>query len=517
MLQLSGRQASIYAALVFIFTLALAFFLPRNPMALSGLLVVVFLSVFVTTPRSTFIAGAVSSGVVVFFLIWNVWHFPAAEVWTESLFILILIVFSVLIVLYIKTLIRNIQFDKSHMSSLFENATEGIVLTNSNADIIIVNPAACRMFRYEADELIGKKIETLLPKKYRAGHVQLRDGFYQHPQNRRMGSGRDLNGERNGGEIFPVEVSLSSYRQNNNQYVIAFVVDITHRKEIEESMLQQQQQLEKITADIRRLNTDLEAKVEERTVILKEALQRLEQSQQELHGALDKERQLNEIKSRFVSMASHEFRTPLSAVLSSASLISKYTATEQQEARNKHINRIKESVKHLNDLLEDFLSLGRLDEGKIAATFAPVHLPQTVTDTIEEMRGLIKQDQEIRYAHTGETTINTDKHLVKNILINLISNAVKFSEQGTPVAVSTIVYNNAAEINVQDYGIGISAEDQAHLFSSFFRGKNAANIPGTGLGLHIVKRYADLLGGTIKLRSKLGEGTTITVQFPIKG
>ncbi|RYD92318.1 MAG: PAS domain-containing hybrid sensor histidine kinase/response regulator, partial [Sphingobacteriales bacterium] len=231
------------------------------------------------------------------------------------------------------------QFDKSHMTSLFENATEGIILTNSSAEIILVNPAAARMFGYEEGDLLGKPVETLLPKKYRAGHVQLRNGFYEHPSNRRMGSGRDLNGQRHDGSTFPVEVSLSAYNQGAERYVIAFIVDITHRKEIETSMLQQQQQLEKVTSDMRRLNAELEVKVEERTLILKEALQRLEQSQAELSEALDKERQLNEIKSRFVSMASHEFRTPLSAVLSSASLLAKYTTTETQPNRDKHINR----------------------------------------------------------------------------------------------------------------------------------------------------------------------------------
>ena len=127
-----------------------------------------------------------------------------------------------------------------------------------------------------------------------------------------------------------------------------------------------QNELEKVTFEIRKLNTELEKKVDERTHILKEALEKLEESQTELHEALDKEKQLNEIKSRFVSMASHEFRTPLSAVLSSAALLSKYVKEEEQEKRNKHIDRIKDSVKHLNDILEDFLSLGKLDEGRIS-------------------------------------------------------------------------------------------------------------------------------------------------------
>ena len=400
--QLSGRQASMYAIVVSVLTIVLSYFLPGYTITLSGLLVVIFLSVFVQTRSSTIIAGTGSILVILGFMVWNIYKLSITQVWIEFLFLLLLIAFTTLIVLYIKDLLKNIQWDKSHMTSLFENATEGIILTNRIADIILVNHAACKMFGYMEEELVGQKIEVLLPQKHRAGHVQLRDGFYREPQNREMGSGRDLYGQKKDGNNFPVEVSLSAYKQNNDQYVIAFIVDITHRKEIEQSMLRQKQQLEKVTADMRLLNSDLEAKVEERTVILKEALQRLEQSQAELNEALDKERQLNEIKSRFVSMASHEFRTPLSAVLSSASLISKYTTTEQQENRTKHINRIKESVKHLNDLLEDFLSLGKLDEGKIGASFSEFDLPETVRDTIDELRGLVKDDKHIDYEHEGE-------------------------------------------------------------------------------------------------------------------
>ncbi|HVG16399.1 MAG TPA: PAS domain-containing sensor histidine kinase, partial [Chitinophagaceae bacterium] len=420
-----------------------------------------------------------------------------------------------LIVLYIKSLFRHMQLDKSHMTSLFENATEGIVLADQSGAIILVNPSACKMFGYDAEELIGEKVEVFLPGRFRAGHVQLRNGFYRHPQDRQMGHGRDLYGQHKSGNNFPVEVSLSSYRQNSHQYVIAFIVDITHRKQIEKSMLGQQEQLEKVSADIRKLNTELEGKVEERTLILKEALQRLEQSQAELSEALDKERQLNEIKSRFVSMASHEFRTPLSSVLSSASLIGKYTTTEQQANRDKHVTRIKESVKHLNAILEDFLSLGKLDEGKVGAQFETFQLPESIRDTIDEVRGLVKQDQQIKYSHTGGDVVYSDKKLLKNILINLISNAVKFSNEKAMVHINSTVQDDIASITVSDEGIGISEEDQQHLFSSFFRGKNALNIQGTGLGLHIVKRYTDLIGGTLHLQSRLNEGTVIAVSFPI--
>ncbi|MFL5810905.1 MAG: ATP-binding protein [Flavisolibacter sp.] len=410
----------------------------------------------------------------------------------------------------------RMQFDIVHITSLFENATEGFIITDSKANIILVNPSACRMFGYTTEELVGQKIEILIPSQYRKDHIKLREGFYDDPKNRVMGHGRDLRGEKKGGQNFPVEVSLSTYVQDNERYVIAFIIDITKRKEIERSMIQQQQQLEKVSLEMRQLNAELEAKVEERTVILKEALQRLEQSQEELNEALDKEKQLSEIKSRFVSMASHEFRTPLSTVLSSASLISKYTKTDEQDKRSRHIEKIKGSVKHLNDLLEDFLSLGKLDEGKVGSSIHEFKLNELVHDTVEEMKGLVKKDQQIMYTYSGNETIESDNKLIKNILINLLSNAIKFSDESKAIHVDSKVSDNVARISVKDEGIGISSEDRDHLFSSFFRGKNAMNIQGTGLGLHIVKRYLDLLGGDVDLESELGKGTTITFTIPVR-
>jgi PAS domain S-box-containing protein len=405
--------------------------------------------------------------------------------------------------------------DAAHMISLFENATEGIILTNHKGKIVLVNPAAEKIFGYHASELVDKTIEVLIPERVRPKHEALRGEFYNDPQNRIMGHGRDLYARKKDGTDFPVEVSLSHYQRENQLFVIAFVIDITFRKQIEENMLRQQKELEKVTSDIRRLNMGLEAKVEERTVILKEALMKLEQSQQELSEALDKERELNEIKSRFVSMASHEFRTPLSTVLSSASLLAKYTATEDQNKRDKHINRIKDSVKHLNDILEDFLNLGKLDEGKVLTHFDEFNLQELIHDTTEEVRGLLKKGQEFVYQHTGSTKAYSDNKLLKNILINLISNAIKFSGEDSPIIINSAINNGTAEISVADKGIGIALADQEHLFSSFFRGKNAINIQGTGLGLHIVKRYLDLLGGSVNLESKLNEGTKISFVIPI--
>jgi PAS domain S-box-containing protein len=407
------------------------------------------------------------------------------------------------------------MLDQAHLTSLFENATEGIILTGRDGKIVLINPAAERMFGYSGNEIIGQHIEILIPDQFKKSHVHLREGFYKNPSNRAMGHNRDLYGKKKDGTNLPVEVSLSHYDRNGETFVIAFVVDITRRKLIEQNMLMQQKQLEKVSDEIRKFNAELEVKVEQRTMILQEALQNLEQSQAELSEALDKERQLNEIKGRFVSMASHEFRTPLSTVLSSASLLSGYVSRGDFDKCERHISKIKNSVKHLNDILEDFLSLGKLDEGKVVTHITEFDLSDFVTETTDEMKGLLKKGQHFQIEYSGDTLVHSDNKLLKNILINLITNAIKFSDEGKMIGVKTFVENHIATISVSDEGMGIAEQDQEHLFSSFFRGINALNIAGTGLGLHIVKRYTDLLKGEVNLQSELDKGTTIIISIPV--
>jgi signal transduction histidine kinase len=252
-----------------------------------------------------------------------------------------------------------------------------------------------------------------------------------------------------------------------------------------------------------------------RTNALVETLKDLEESKQELELALSKEKELGELKSRFVAMASHEFRTPLTAILSSASLISKYPKTEDQDKREKHIHRIKSAVSNLTDILEEFLSVGKLEEGKIEAHLAYVEIPELVNDTLADVSNLLKKNQNLRFEHSGETELLTDKSLLRKIIINLCSNAVKFSGESSCITIRTQKMPSHFVLSVQDEGIGISEEDQKHLFDRFFRGVNVTNIQGTGLGLHIVAKYTELLGGKVSISSKLNEGTTVTVQLDL--
>jgi signal transduction histidine kinase len=214
-------------------------------------------------------------------------------------------------------------------------------------------------------------------------------------------------------------------------------------------------------------------------------------------------------------MASHEFRTPLSAILSSISLVETYRGQEQEQKRAKHIERIKSSVRNLTDILNDFLSLDKLEQGKVVAERTPFDLRDFLKEIREEMEGIIrKKSQQIKFSYSGDTDIYQDKKILRNVLLNLLSNASKYSEDEKDVYLTADVYDDAISISVKDNGIGIPEEDQKHLFSKFFRAKNTDAIQGTGLGLSIVKHYVELMNGAISFTSRQHEGTTFNVRIP---
>jgi PAS domain S-box-containing protein len=480
----------------------------------SGFVFVILLTIFLRNDIYTQVFGLSGIAIIFFTMLYSN-RITESSVIVPHLLSIAVVVLSMFLVLYIKRLYKSIDREKQYMNALFEYATEGVILTNDDGRIVLINPAALKLFGYEENELLGKQIEELIPTRFHHNHQAYREGFYRQPSNRTMGHGRDLFARNSLGEEFPVEVSLSFFKQRNEFYVIAFVVNIRERKEAEKRLIEQKDQLEKVTFAIRKLNAELETKVEERTLILREALHELERSQKELNDALNKEKELSELKSRFVSIASHEFRTPLTTVLSSASLISKYVTAESQPQREKHTRRIKDSVKHLNDLLEDFLSLGKLEEGKISAKAEGFNIAEFIEEIVDEIRAILKEGQHIEVDNQTTGNFVTDKKLLKNVMINLLSNAVKFSPENKPINLAVTRRSSNLQLCVVDQGIGISEEDQQHLFSSFYRGKNATNIQGTGLGLHIVKRYLELLNADVRLKSRLNEGTTVCIDVPM--
>lgn len=392
------------------------------------------------------------------------------------------------------------------LNALFKYATEGIVVVDSGATIAMVNPTAKRLFGYEEDELVGNKIELLVPIPLAHSHIRQRDEYMKEPRARGMGHNRDLFARKSDGTEFPVEVSLSPFSTSEGDFVVAFVVDITDRKRQETAILV-------ANSEIQKLNTELEMRVEQRTRELAETLLKLEESQMEALRALEKERELNDMKSQFMTIASHEFRTPLATILSSASLIGRYPFSEEDEKRQKHVLRIKSAVNNLTEILNDFLSIGKLEEGYLQSVPVQVDLTACCRELMEEMKGVCKDGQRIHYQHQGPAEVWLDQHLVHNVLINLLTNAIKYSEPPTEIHLRTRVENESVHFEIQDQGIGIPENDQPHVFDRFFRAHNAGNAQGTGLGLNIVKKYIDLMGGEISFESAPDSGTTFFVKL----
>ncbi len=551
------------------------------------------------------------------------------------------------------------QVTNNEFETLFNHATIGILMTDSNGLVVNFNKYAERLFGYQKEEVMGKPVELLIPHGKRVAHIAHRTNFNEHPTNRVMGAANELFAKRKDDSVFPVEISLSHFKNDSQLFVIAFIIDITVRKQNEDLLKEQKNQVLQFAEQTKRLNAELEKKIEDRTKMLKETLEALENTQQETtkalnfqkailnhagaciiatdtHGvvqlfnstaeeylgysksevidqvnvvqfhlaseiqakaaafsreigktvtpdfnvlsaksmddlpnehewtyvrkngttftvslnvttlrdaqnsisgflgvavdiseikkyqnslqvALEKEKQLGDLKSRFVTMASHEFRTPLSTILSSVSLIDKYTSVEDLEKREKHVKRIKSAVGNMKDILEDFLSLGKMEEGKIQLNperLTPAELRDELEAVIQEMQRLTKPSQQITHTFTVTEDCNIDRKMLRHIMTNLISNAIKFSPEGSSVDVSCENRKNELIFTIQDTGIGISEADQKHLFERFFRAENASNIQGTGLGLHIISRYLDLVNGHIELASKLNKGSTFIVHIP---
>jgi PAS domain S-box-containing protein len=400
---------------------------------------------------------------------------------------------------------------------IFQSSVEAIIMVDQQGKILLANPVSENMFGHTKDGLIGMVVEDLLPEHVRSRHVEYRKSFTAHPEPRPMGMGRDLIAKRKDGSQFPVSVSLSYTSIDGEILVMAFISDITERKKAELALKRSEEQLLVYASE-------LEKKVQSRTEDLNSTITALEKevhvrkkAEEEARKALDRERELNELKSKFVSIASHEFRTPLSSVLSSAALIGQYTERNEIDKVKKHVTRIKSSVNQLTSILNDFLSLGKLEEGKTEVIKEEIHLSQFLSEIGEEITPTFKAGQELKLnCNAGAQRIYSDSRILRNILFNLLSNASKYSEINKPIYLECNTSSDGVSFSIRDEGIGIPEEDQKHLFDRFFRASNAGNAQGTGLGLNIVKRYAELVNGTITFKSEHGKGSSFTVWIPIQ-
>ena len=231
--------------------------------------------------------------------------------------------------------------------------------------------------------------------------------------------------------------------------------------------------------------------------------------------ALEKEKELSLMRSQFVTMASHKFRTPLSTILSSVFLLENNVEADDQEKKS-YFEKVKRSVHSITALLNDFLSLGKLEEGKVRVAFSETDIKAFFQEFVQEIGSIKKEKQKIVFTYDGlPCTVMTDQLLLKNILMSLLSNAIEYSSYEAEIQLTVELKKDNLKIRVSDQGIGIPEEDQHQIFKRFYRGQNSNNVDGTGLGLNIAKKYIRLLRGTIDFTSQVNKGTTFTANIPV--
>ncbi len=555
--------------------------------------------------------------------------------------------------------------------AIFESSVEAILILDQDGLILKANPACCKMFGYRTRELIGKKLEELIPQKKRKIQEDKKASYTRNTEPLRKGKHINLFGIKRNGSQFPLEMQLSLAIIADKPVKIIFINDISEREKylrpycetianlphlrsmtsernivrqelqnspeilgeppsnleqevakrtevckailqklidanltLEDQMLETKEAEKKslasqamftaisknfpkgviivINADfdiiyidggeLYRLGfkksqfeglniDDIDAFSKERIARIKEDVKRTfegehlsfetrfknknyavntspllngneivkwtlfvfnditkqKQAEVEIRKALVQEQELNKLKSRFISMASHEFRTPLSAILSSAILLQKQNESDQKEKRKKYIQQIKSNVRNLVVILNDFMSLAKLEEGKVPVKPMLFDLVAFSNTLLEEIGPTKKRGQTLQMKTNKETIgVYLDQKLMQHILINLLSNAIKYSDVDQDIQLNLIRGKKTTCIEIKDQGIGIPIHDQANLFERFFRAENSLNMQGTGLGLHIVKQYTELLGGTVSFESEAGEGSVFRVEFPVR-
>ena len=409
------------------------------------------------------------------------------------------------------------ETQRGELQRIFEQAPVAVaVMMGPRYVVEWANPAVCAMWGRTQAQAQGTPVFELLPEAAGQGFEELLDGVLAtgvaHVAHE-LPSFIDRAGQR---DTVYWNFVYNPLREPDGRVTGITVVatDVTEQVRARQQIQQLNAELATGVERLRASNAKLEQKVTDRTNALLITLNQLERRSRDLAQALTAEQELGELKSRFVSMASHEFRTPLTVVLTSAELIADYATTAQQGQRLRHVQRIRGAVTNLNNILEEFLSVGCIEEGKVETHPANLDLANLVAETTADVQALLKTGQRIDWQVQCPNPMWLDASLLRKVLVNLLSNALKYSDEGAVVTVGATCNDHQLILVVQDPGVGISEEDQAHLFERFFRARSVSIIQGTGLGLYIIARYLELMGGTIALHSVLAQGTTVTLTLP---
>lgn len=407
--------------------------------------------------------------------------------------------------------------EKIVFETLFEAISEAVVVVDEFQKIRVVNSSVKKIYGYDKDELLEKSLEILIPEKHKKRYIDYFKHFFSHQKKRQMGEGDNLYALHKDNTVFPIEMGLNPFEIKGELYVMILIVDITVRK---------QKNLEII-----RLNTKLENIVKERTRSLSDSVEKLEIMNQQLDEenkkriaaenkakvTLKKERNLNELQTKFLSMVSHEFKTPLTGISVSTMLLQKYSLTKQQEKREKYISIINGKVHYLNGILNNFLSIEKLEKKEIRYDITKFYIKDVIDEVINGANLLFKEGQKIVCTSDfDKISISQDQKIIELTLSNLVSNAIKYSLENTTIFIAVAQDKKNTTIRIIDKGFGIPKKDQKNIFKRYFRAENVLLIEGTGIGLNIVKKHLKNLGGQLNFKSEYKIGTTFTVTIPNK-
>ncbi len=376
---------------------------------------------------------------------------------------------------------------KAFYKVCFDSMQVGILVCNSKKEIVLSNNPLSEIFGYTTEEIYAKNTDELFANN------SLLNEFIEHPKKIKFKSLLEDYVINKDGVKIPIELSFGKIEYDKKPYYKALISDISKRKHKE--------------IEIDNLNVKLEEEVKLRNIELENAIKKLKVS-------LNKEKELNNLKTKFITLASHEFKTPLSAILTSSELIVKYADLDKTEKRDEHLAKVKMMITHLNNMIDSLLTLENIESGNIIPSFSYFNLGDLINELITNAKPLLLNNQKIIFINNCNVTVFQDANIFKIIITNILYNAIKYSSGKSEIKIDCFLNKKGILISINDNGIGIPQDEQSLIFKRFFRARNVGYYPGTGIGLNIVKGYINCLKGTISFKSIEKKGTTFYVQLP---
>lgn len=391
----------------------------------------------------------------------------------------------------------DLEHNKRELNAILDSVHTAILVIDEDTNSIIKsNPVAEKLLGLDNKNINNIDIEDFLDNYEFTKSYDLKN--YEC----------DL--KNSNGIKIPILRTTSFMKYSTKKYRIESFLDITDIKNVEKKLQE--------------ANELLELKVEERTFDLQllvnkltEEIKEREHAEKEIKKMLEREKELNELKSRFVAMISHEFRTPLTVIKSSSQILNRFDSELSRDEKNHYLQRIAKTVDNMTQLIDNAIFISKSEKESVQLQKNNFDLEKLINEVITDVMIVLNKNREVNTKFEGNcSSVNTDEKLMRLVLTNLISNALKYSDDDKCVDVYCYTDEKYLKVDVKDYGIGIPEEDQEQIFNLFFRANNVGNIPGTGLGMTVIIESLKMLNGKLNLDSESGIGSKFSVNIPLR-